>query len=378
LFYILQFKHFVLPLYQQENNLFANTAKRAKMTIEQVELDSPLPPNRNGEMPRMYPKPEYPLAIPNNIQAGKANFFKKISLAFQGLWHTFRPSQFRRHLTLANAKYLFRRYSFAFLATAGFLYWLQSTTPFARENAKAEIMTENIAENIRENNAVAGWLNLSAASTAAKTTAPIDEAAPTAEAEATQTDIVSPTPALAKIPNPTISNQQTKKSSALLSALAKIPVATQTAFLKRFVKVAQDEMQKFGVPASITLAFAIAYSEFGGNSLAQTHNNFFAVQCDENKITIGVSGKTTPEYNPNFCFMHFENAWSSFRTHSLILASEPYQELAKIANGDYKVWAIGLERLGYRQHDASFSAESLREIIEAFDLQRFDAIKINP
>lgn len=333
------------------------------MTIEQVELDSPLPPNRNGEMPRMYPKSEYPLAIPNNIQAGKADFFKKIGLAFQGLWHTFRPSQFRRHLTLANAKYLLRRYSFAFLATAGFLYWLQSTTPFARENAKAEIMTENTAENLTENNAVAGWLNLSAAS---------------AEVVATQTEIVSPAPALAKIPNPTISNQQTKQSSALLSSLAKIPVATQTAFLKRFAKVAQDEMEKFGVPASITLAFAIAYSEFGGNSLAQIHNNFFAVQCDENKATIGVSGKTTAEYNPNFCFMHFENAWSSFRSHSLILAGEPYQELAKIANGDYKVWAIGLERLGYRQHDASFSAESLREIIEAFDLQRFDAIKITP
>ena len=352
------------------------------MTIEQVELDSPLPPNRNGEMPRMYPKPEYPLAIPSHIQAGKANFFKKIGLAFQGLWHTFRPSQFRRHLTLANAKYLLRRYSFVFLTTAGFLYWLQSTTPFARENAKTETMTENTAENLTENNAVAGWLNLSAASAAAKTSAPIDEgideAAPTAEVVATQTDIVSPAPALAKIPNPTISNQQTKKSSALLSSLAKIPVATQTAFLKRFAKVAQDDMQKFGVPASITLAFAIAYSEFGGNSLAQIHNNFFAIQCDENKATIGVSGKTTPEYNPNFCFMHFENAWSSFRTHSLILAGEPYQELAKVANGDYKVWAIGLERLGYRQHDASFSAESLREIIEAFDLQRFDAIKINP
>jgi flagellum-specific peptidoglycan hydrolase FlgJ len=344
------------------------------MTIEQIELDSPLPPNKNGEMPRMYPKPEYPLAIPNQIQAGKAHFFKKIGLAFQGLWHNFRPSQFRRHLTLANAKYLFRRYSFAFLAAATFLYWLQSAAPFARENTATETMTENIDENINnstENNAVAGWGNLSAFLSATKTTVPAAEVEPIAE-------IVNPAPELAKIPNPTVSTPQNHKSSALLLALHKIPAATQAAFLKRFAKVAQDEMQKFGVPASITLAFAIAYSEFGGNSLAQTHHNFFAVQCDENTATIGVAGKTTAEYNPNFCFMHFENAWSSFRTHSLILAGESYQELANIANGDYKVWAIGLERLGYRQHDDSFSAESLREIIEAFDLQRFDAIKINP
>jgi flagellum-specific peptidoglycan hydrolase FlgJ len=175
-------------------------------------------------------------------------------------------------------------------------------------------------------------------------------------------------PALAKIPNPS----QSSKSTALIAQLQGISKEKQTAFLDRFGKVAQDEMQKFGIPASITLAFAIAYTQFGSSSLATTHHNYFAIQCDESQVSVGISGKTTPEYNPDFCFSHFDNAWSSFRTHSQILATEPYRELAQVAQNDYWVWALGLERLGYRQHDANFSAESLREIIETFGLQRFD------
>ena len=299
--------------------------------------------NSNGDIPRMYRESEFQLALPNELQpvANKSNLFKKISHAFQGLWHTFRPSQFRRHFSKENCKYVVRRYGMPTVTVGALLYWLTMYAPFERKNdvPKAEETVEMSASLL-----------------------------PTPTASAAPNTATAPP--MAKIPNPT----QSSKSTALIAQLQGVSKANQEAFLLRFGKVAQDEMQKFGVPASITLAFAIAYTQFGSNTLAKTHHNYFAIQCDESVVGIGVSGKTTAEYNPDFCFAHFDNAWSSFRTHSQILANEPYRELAEIAKNDYWVWALGLERLGYRQHDANFSAESLREIIETFGLQRFDIL----
>jgi flagellum-specific peptidoglycan hydrolase FlgJ len=313
------------------------------MIIENEVLEEGAKVNANGDIPRMYRESEYQLALPNELQPlpNRTNIFKKIGWVFQGLWHTFRPSQFRRHLSKEHCKYVVRRYGMPTVCVGALLYWLTMYTPFERKNvaAQAEATTQ----------IKASWL---------PTAAPTEANVATAEVP------------LAKIPNAT----QSSKSGALIAQLQGVSAAKQEAFLARFGKVAQDEMQKFGVPASITLAFAIAYTQFGSSSLATTHHNYFAIQCNENQFTIGVSGKTTAEFNPDFCFAHFENAWSSFRTHSQILVSEPYRELAEVAKNDYWVWALGLERLGYRQHDASFSAESLREIIETFGLQRFDAL----
>ena len=49
----------------------------------------------------------------------------------------------------------------------------------------------------------------------------------------------------------------------------------QIAYVKRFAKVAQEEMQKFNIPASITLAQGLIETNAGQSPLATKNNNHF-------------------------------------------------------------------------------------------------------
>ena len=52
---------------------------------------------------------------------------------------------------------------------------------------------------------------------------------------------------------------------------------TVEAFIRRFSNVAQAEQEKFGVPASITLAGAMLFGQAGETPLAKDYQNFFAL-----------------------------------------------------------------------------------------------------
>ena len=53
----------------------------------------------------------------------------------------------------------------------------------------------------------------------------------------------------------------------------------QIAYVKRFAKVAQEEMQKFNIPASITLAQGLIETNAGQSPLATKNNNHFGIKC---------------------------------------------------------------------------------------------------
>ena len=51
------------------------------------------------------------------------------------------------------------------------------------------------------------------------------------------------------------------------------------AYIRRFAKTAVTEMEKYKVPASITLAQGMLESSFGESRLATEGNNHFGVKC---------------------------------------------------------------------------------------------------
>jgi len=53
----------------------------------------------------------------------------------------------------------------------------------------------------------------------------------------------------------------------------------QAAYVKRFYKVAQTEMKKYGIPASITLAQGLIESNAGESRLSRKNNNHFGMKC---------------------------------------------------------------------------------------------------
>lgn len=144
-----------------------------------------------------------------------------------------------------------------------------------------------------------------------------------------------------------------------------VSMEAQNNYIARFSGVAQAEMKKFNIPASIILALAIANSNYGTNPLAQTGHNHFNIKCSNNHLSAGVVGQQQIE---NICYSQYENAWTSFRANSLLLTSESLAELQKVAQKDYQIWTSGLEKMNYP------NAEKLNTIITKYNLAAFDEI----
>ncbi len=138
---------------------------------------------------------------------------------------------------------------------------------------------------------------------------------------------------------------------------------TVEAFIRRFSNVAQAEQEKFGVPASITLAGAMLFGQAGEARLAKDHQNFFALSCtdDWSGPTTRIAGR---------CYRTYENAWTSFRDHSLYITSDRYAAMTQFGETDYRRWAAGLEELGL--NGTEDLAGQLLRIIDRYQLFRFD------
>jgi hypothetical protein len=151
--------------------------------------------------------------------------------------------------------------------------------------------------------------------------------------------------------------------TVLLEALQRVPVSQIEAFVERFAHVAQAEAEKFKIPASIILANGLLQSQAGQASWASTGHNFFALPCTDDWTAATQDG-------PNGCLRRYDNAWLSFRDHSLYLREGPYRRLRRLQRGDYREWADALaDTIGEQQADY---AAQLCTVIARFQLLRYD------
>lgn len=146
-------------------------------------------------------------------------------------------------------------------------------------------------------------------------------------------------------------------------ALCRQADGTIEAFVRRFQNVAQAEQEKFGIPASIVLANALLQTAAGTTDAASTHNNFFALPCDDGWT--GPTGRTGTG-----CVRAYESAWTSFRDHSLYITSGRFEPMTRFSETDYRRWAAGLGELGY--NDTDDLARQLLRTVDKYQLFRFD------
>lgn len=146
------------------------------------------------------------------------------------------------------------------------------------------------------------------------------------------------------------------------------------AYIDKYSKIAKSEMEKFGIPASITLAQGLIESASGTSPLAVGYNNHFGVKnFDKNKRTTGAPYhddccKSRKCKNPDY-FRKYFSVWESFRHHSQFLKKgERYQFLFK--STDWKHWASGLDKAGYATAD--YYAEMLTYFIVLYELDKYD------
>ena len=138
-----------------------------------------------------------------------------------------------------------------------------------------------------------------------------------------------------------------------------------------FSKWAVGEMNRSGIPASITLAQGLLESNNGNSTLATKGNNHFGIKCHDWK------GKSIRHHDDkrNECFRKYNSARDSYTDHTNFLMNSPrYSFLFLLDQTDYKAWARGLKKAGYATSPTYASA--LIKIIEDNELDQFDSGKV--
>lgn len=142
---------------------------------------------------------------------------------------------------------------------------------------------------------------------------------------------------------------------------------TRSEYIDTYKELAMSEMERTGIPASITLAQGLLESGDGNSTLARRANNHFGIKCHDWK------GKTIKQDDDarDECFRRYKSVEESYRDHSDFLTGRTrYAELFTYKPDDYKAWARGLKRAGYATSPSY--AEALIRVIEENELYVYD------
>lgn len=142
---------------------------------------------------------------------------------------------------------------------------------------------------------------------------------------------------------------------------------TRAEYIDTYKELAMKEMEKSGIPASITLAQGILESGNGNSTLARKANNHFGIKCHDWK------GKSVrhDDDEKNECFRKYKSVDESYHDHSEFLTTRSrYASLFELKRDDYKAWAKGLKKAGYATSPTY--ADALIRLIEENELYKYD------
>jgi len=147
---------------------------------------------------------------------------------------------------------------------------------------------------------------------------------------------------------------------------------TRSEYIAKYKDIAIQEMNEFGIPASITLAQGILESGDGNSELAQKANNHFGIKCRGDW-----TGKKVyhDDDRKGECFRKYDSPLESYRDHSVFLRSgQRYAFLFELEPTDYKSWAKGLKKAGYATNPKY--DDLLIRLIEENHLHQYDLIDL--
>ncbi len=175
------------------------------------------------------------------------------------------------------------------------------------------------------------------------------------------------------------SNINLRSALAVIACVFAISSKAQTAtpspdilnYIETYKSIAQEEMLRAGIPASITLAQGIHESNCGKSVLATDAKNHFGIKC--HKEWTG-PGYTYDDDAKGECFRIYNSAEHSYRDHSDFLTSRPrYAGLFTLDRTDYKNWAYGLKAAGYATNPKY--PEILIRLIDEYRLHDYDNLQ---
>ena len=159
----------------------------------------------------------------------------------------------------------------------------------------------------------------------------------------------------------------------LFAATSDAKLTPQEEYIHKYASIAQAEMRRTGVPASITLAQGLLESGSGKSTLAVKANNHFGIKCHKDW-----KGKKVyhDDDAKGECFRAYAKPEESFRDHSDFLRyNDRYKFLFDYEVSDYRSWCYGLKQAGYAT-DPKYAIK-LIDLIETYGLGRYDVGKVD-
>ena len=144
-------------------------------------------------------------------------------------------------------------------------------------------------------------------------------------------------------------------------------------YAAQYAEFAMEQMRRYGIPASVTLAQGILESSNGRSRLAQNENNHFGIKATPSWIAEGGRYGLYSDDKPNEKFCSYDSVGDSYEHHSRFLKENSrYAGCFKLSPDDYKGWTRSIEKAGYAT--GGKYAENLQKIIEQNGLQQYDRL----
>lgn len=142
-------------------------------------------------------------------------------------------------------------------------------------------------------------------------------------------------------------------------------------YAEKYAEFAMEQMRKYGIPASVTLAQAILESQNGRSELAIKENNHFGIKATKGWLDGGGKYGLYTDDKPNEKFCSYKSVADSYEHHSKFLAeNKRYAACFKLSPDDYKGWTEGIAKAGYAS--GGNYAASLQNIIEINGFDKYD------
>ena len=143
---------------------------------------------------------------------------------------------------------------------------------------------------------------------------------------------------------------------------------TREEYVEKYKAIAIAHMERYGIPASITMAQGILESDSGNSHLSTSSNNHFGIKCKKHWTGDRVYYDDDAKGE---CFRAYPSVEASYQDHADFLDQSPrYDSLFAYNADDYRSWARGLKAAGYAT--APDYAERLVKIIESMKLYLLD------
>ena len=169
-------------------------------------------------------------------------------------------------------------------------------------------------------------------------------------------------PALAgnKVPSPRLNTISLRRTMSKASD-----------YVDKYAEAAMEQMRKYGIPASVTLAQGILESASGQSELSRKGNNHFGIKATKTWLDGGGRYLVYTDDKPNEKFCQYASVADSYEHHSLFLrGNKRYSNLFELSPDDYVGWTRGLQEDGYAS--SKQYASSLQALIRQNGLDKYD------